>query len=178
MSRRSNAKNKAGSEAAAAAHRVDPPTPAAPPPAPAAAQPPDAPAVADEAAPNPDLDGAAALDGGAPEDPAPQGAAVAEPDAIVPGTAPEEAAEDLSDLPRIVQEALPALNLKRRQILNHRMEPDHVVIITRGGRKFRYPGFPEDQARALALTEDEKDGVVKHVPFFPPGHLDSGRPRR
>jgi hypothetical protein len=109
------------------------------------------------------------------EQPAPKAPpALAPPDAIVPGTELKAAAEDLSDLPRVLQGALRAFNLKRRHLLGHRIDGDGVVIVTTGGRKLRFPG---DEAKALALTEDEKDGVQKTPRFFPEGHLDGGKPR-
>lgn len=160
MSRR-DANEKPGSQKAAPADRVGAPaksaTPAAPD-SPPAAQPPAGPPVA----------------AAGEEAPAvmPPGEYSAEELAdTVEELQPEE---DLSDLPEALQIAIPAFGLKREHVLGHRLTEDGVVIITRGGRKLRWPG---DEQKAAALEPQEKDGIPrKEWPRF--FALDSGRPRR
>jgi len=74
--------------------------------------------------------------------------------------------EDLSDLPEALQMAIVAFDLKRADVLDHRLTEDGVVIVTRGGRKLRWPG---DEAKAAALTPEEKDGIPRRD--FPPANL-------
>jgi hypothetical protein len=79
---------------------------------------------------------------------------------------PLEPEEDLSDLPEALQGAILCFRLKRADVLDHRVTEDGVVIVTRGGRKLRWPG---DEDRATSLTPEEKDGVPRRD--FPPANL-------
>lgn len=95
------------------------------------------------------------------------------PAAVETGEAPQledaphvEPDEDLSDLPEALQLAIVCFALKRDHVLEHRLTDDGVVIVTRGGRKLRWPG---DEARAANLTAEDKDGVPRRD--FPPANL-------
>jgi len=148
------------------------------PPAPAAAKDsaPPAPPAATPAAPVPGyrdesagtFTGPASSDveiGEAPPPPAPTplGHAIA---AAVHAIPLLESEEDLSDLPEALQMAIQCFGLKRDHVLGHRLTEDGVVVITRGGRKLRWPG---DEEKAAALTDTDKDGISRRD--FPPANL-------
>ncbi len=83
-----------------------------------------------------------------------------------PAQVPLEPEEDLSDLPEALQGAILCFGLKRADVLDHRVMEDGVVIVTRDGRKLRWPG---DEDRAATLTPEEKDGIPRRD--FPPANL-------
>lgn len=83
--------------------------------------------------------------------------------------------EDLSDLPKKVQQAARDFGLKRRHVLGHRNAEDgSVVIITAGGRKLFWPA---DKGKVLTSMQKGDDPGVGFPRFFPQGHLDGGRKR-
>lgn len=99
--------------------------------------------------------------------------------------APVEAKEeDLGDLPKILQQAIVAFGLKRDDVLDYKTttkkagfkgekDVESVTLVTRGGQKLRFPG---DEARALKLTDSEKDGLQRTAtPRFFPGGLSPQR---
>jgi hypothetical protein len=88
------------------------------------------------------------------------------PGCDAPGAMARVPEEDLSDLPEPLQGAILCFGLKRADVLEHRLTEDGVVIVTRGGRKLRWPG---DEDRAASLTPEEKDGVPRRD--FPPANL-------
>jgi len=76
--------------------------------------------------------------------------------------------EDLTDLPEQLVDAIEGLGLRRAHVAGHRIHDDGVTIVTHGGRTLTFPG---DEAAAAALTESDKDGVVRstavvHEPFL------------
>jgi hypothetical protein len=93
----------------------------------------------------------------------------------------DEKPEDLSDLPKVLQQAIVAFGLKRDDVLDYRCSSrkekgekvESVTMTTRGGQKLTYPG---DEAKALTLTDAEKDGVQRTAtPRFFPGGLSPQR---
>jgi hypothetical protein len=69
--------------------------------------------------------------------------------------------------PLIGERVLPDLGLLPEHVAVHRLDGDSVVIVTRGGSKLRWP---DDIARARALTQSQKDGQ------FPGGVNPNSKP--
>jgi hypothetical protein len=73
--------------------------------------------------------------------------------------------EDLSDLPPLLQHGIRGFGLVRYDVLGHSETEDSVTIVTRGGKKVRWPA---DRARVLTEAEKGRTEAVR-VPFFKDG---------